>query len=80
VTWEQQHAEDLQAIHDALHAVMNLRGTAQTDWLATVTEVREKVQAFSFFVPNYVQVITLLDLAEKLLRAVNAVQNIARDA
>jgi hypothetical protein len=82
ITWQEDHAQDFRAIHEALAALVavNLQGTVHTDWLTTVRTVREKVQMFHFLIPNAPQLLQLLDVAEKGLLAVVAIANLAKDA
>lgn len=82
IAWQEDHAPDFRAIHEALQAVVSLdvSQVSHTDWLKTVRSVRSNVNSLSFFIPNSPHLLKLLDTAEKVLLAVKAVENLARDA
>lgn len=80
-TWDQKHAADFKAIHEAVQAVatMDLSGTTHTDWLLTVRTVRDKVHSFGLFIPHADKLEDLLNRAEKVLLGYKALQNLGTD-
>lgn len=82
VNWQEDHAKDFAAIHEALGAItaLDFKGTAHADWLTTIRTVRDHVRTFAFLIPNAPQLVTLLDAVEKCLLAVTAIANLAKDS
>jgi hypothetical protein len=78
------HTKDVQAIHDALTAVKDFAAgvatsdLSHTDWVETIQGVREKVKTFALFVPNADRIEHMLDVAEKVVLGIQAVQRIAQ--
>lgn len=77
------HSKDVQAIHDALGAAGELLSSigkgdlSHTDWLETIGGVREKLKTFALFVPNADRIEHALDVAEKVVLGIQALQRIA---